>query len=379
MAEKKILQGKDYYVPRFQILLGNRPLDRGAIYDIIQVTYKDNIKEIDSFELTVNNWDEEYRTFIYSDGDLFDPGKRLELRMGYYNENEWERMITGEITSLRPTFPASGQPTLAVSGLNLLHRLRKKQRSDSYKDKKVSQIAAEIGGRLNVTVKPSKIVGPEVVYKHLFQDNQYDIVFLLDHARRNGYDLYVDENSDDTLILERSEGQKRVAYKLHYGHSLIQFQPNLTTANQVGKVTVRGWNASSKRKISETATRKQIEIQNEGNGIGQFDIERSFGDREEIVTTPPVESKQEAKELAKQTMKNIAKDMIKGSGSTIGLPDLRAGTVLHITGLGERFSGRYFVTATTHTINDSGYITQFECRKEELKNGKFTEEVRSIA
>ena len=49
--------------------------------------------------------------------------------------------------------------------------------------------------------------------------------------------------------------------------------------------------------------------------------------------------------------------MVNGSGSTVGLPDLRAGIVLQIDGLGDRFSGRYFVTATTHTIGDSGYTT----------------------
>jgi phage protein D len=43
--------------------------------------------------------------------------------------------------------------------------------------------------------------------------------------------------------------------------------------------------------------------------------------------------------------------------------------VIEIDGLGARFSGRYFVTATTHAIGDSGYTTQFECRLEELKRG----------
>ena len=32
-------------------------LPRDVLRDVIQLTYKDNIKEIDSFELTVNNWD----------------------------------------------------------------------------------------------------------------------------------------------------------------------------------------------------------------------------------------------------------------------------------------------------------------------------------
>jgi len=65
-------------------------------------------------------------------------------------------------------------------------------------------------------------------------------------------------------------------------------------------------------------------------------------------------------------LEGIAKEMVKGNGSVAGLPDIRAGTVLMIDGLGDRFSGRYFVVSTTHAIGDSGYTTQFECRREEL-------------
>ena len=40
------------------------------------------------------------------------------------------------------------------------------------------------------------------------------------------------------------------------------------------------------------------------------------------------------------------------TGTTVGLPDLRAGQRVRIKGVGSRFSGTYFVTKTTHTIND---------------------------
>jgi hypothetical protein len=39
--------------------------------------------------------------------------------------------------------------------------------------------------------------------------------------------------------------------------------------------------------------------------------------------------------------------------------------VVAITGIGARFSGLYFVTATTHTIDDSGYVTEFNARRED--------------
>jgi phage protein D len=124
----------------------------------------------------------------------------------------------------------------------------------------------------------------------------------------------------------------------------------------VGEVTVRGWDAVHAVKIEETVTRKDLKIQTESS------VEPSFNQRKEVLATVPIRTKEEAKELATQTLTNIAKDMITGTGSTLGLPDLRSGSIVELGGLGDRFTKSYFVTASTHTIGDSGYTTQFECR-----------------
>src|SRR5918912_1435806 len=94
-----IAQGQEFYVPYFQVKLLGRPLGQDVIRDILQVSYKDTIKEIDSFEITINNWDAAARKFKYSDSDLFDPGKELELWMGYYGKDTLRLMIRGQITA----------------------------------------------------------------------------------------------------------------------------------------------------------------------------------------------------------------------------------------------------------------------------------------
>jgi uncharacterized protein len=372
-AAIRIYEGQEFYVPHFEVKLNGRPAGKDIVRDIISVTYSDNIAEIDTFEITINNWDADTLSFKYSDADLFDPGKEVELWMGYYGKDRLQLMITGEITALRPTFPAGGPPTLAVSGLNLLHRLRTKQESRAYTDLTDSQIARQIGQRMNIEIvtDPEAAAG-ETPYEYLFQDNQYSIIFLMERARRIGYDLFVAERGENgqaqpgQVYFSPSQHVRRPTYELTYGKSLIEFQPTLTTANQVGQVTVRGWDPRRKRKIEHTAKRSDIATRGVGSGGGQAVIEQSFNQREEIIADRPIESKAEARRLAEETLERIAKDMIKGSGSVVGLPDLRAGTVLHIDGLGKRFSGRYFVTATTHSIGDSGYTTRFECRREEL-------------
>jgi phage protein D len=371
-----IYQGQDFYVPYFEVKLQNRPLKQDVVRDVIQVTYKDNVKSIDSFDITINNWDAEKLTFKYSDTGLFDPHKRLELWMGYYGKDRLRLMLTGEITALRPTFPASGPPTLSISGQNLLHRLRGKQESHAYENRTDSEIARQIGGRLSMRVRTDPAAAAtEERYKYLYQHNEYDIIYLMKRAQRIGYDLFIEENGengqakDSTLCFLPSVNLRRKIYKLTYGRSLIQFQPSLSTANQVGKVRYQGWDHENKKKIEYTAQRSDIATKGVGTEGGQSSIDQSFRDREEVITTQPVLSEQEAKTLATETLERIAKEMVTGTGSTVGLPDLRAGSIIEIDGLGTRFSGRYFVTATTHAIGDSGYTTQFECRLEELKRG----------
>src|SRR5438045_4161610 len=87
-----IYKGRDFYVPAFDIKIEG--LDIPSRKDVIDVHYTDSIDQIDSFEITVNNWDAQKRDFKYTgskkgvarDNDqstLFDPGQKIELSMGY--------------------------------------------------------------------------------------------------------------------------------------------------------------------------------------------------------------------------------------------------------------------------------------------------------
>lgn len=359
-----IYKGEDFYVPVFEMNLDGRETDQGVIKDVTSVTYKDNIAQFDTFDIAINNWDAENLKFKYSDTKLFDPGKRIELQMGYFGK--MRMMLKGEITSLRPSFPSGGGSTLTISGQNTMYKLRTKEQTAIYENMTDSDVASEICQRLGVDIDANG-QGEEKL-KYLFQDNQFDIIFLMERAHRIGYDIFIKErdNQKPLLTFKKSTQERRTAYSLTYGKSLIEFQPELTTNNQVGKVIVRGWDPVLKKKIEVTATRDEIETKGVGAEGGQQDIDKSFKDKAEIIATKPVESEAEGRILAKEILEGIAKDMVKGNGSTVGLPDLRAGVVLQIDGLGKRFSGRYFVTGSTHTIADGGYTTQFECRREEL-------------
>lgn len=410
LNEESIRQ-QGFYVPQFKVKIQGVGLPSDVLRDVTQLTYKDNIKEIDSFEATVNNWNPNTRDFKYvgsetaeelahQTGDdrllrIFEPcNKEVEVWMGY--AGDLRLMLKGTFTTMEPTFPASGAPTLAVRGLNVLHRLRPKQYSTNWgasSDKpqgwRDSEIAKNIASLIDKDMnKPNNKRFPlpivintaaqdkEERLPYVAQKNQYDIDFLLTRALRLGYVVVVREgnpkskNPDEReqhLYFGPSEGtipgQREVTFKLKWGISLIDFKPTLTTANQVRSVTVNGWDRGKKKLISSKVTLEDKEL-NINRDL--HEVIMNCEPREEIVVDKPVFSEKEAKAVALAILKDRTKEMVKASGTCVGLPDLRAGRKLVIDGLGSRFNGTYFVTETTHTINDSGYITKFNARREQV-------------
>jgi len=367
---------ENFYVPHFKVKLADRPLPENIVRDVLQVTYTDSVDEIDSFELTINNWDAELGRFKYEPpsqpehANLFEPGKELKLRMGYVKN--LRLMLQGEITTLEPNFPESGGSTLSIRGLNVLHRFRKKQHTWAWYDKRDSDIAKEIGQQRESENRPGlhievrvgdQYTSLEEAEPFVFMNNQYDILFLLERARRHNYALYLDVDGvtgDQFLHFGPSERLREVTYELEWGKTLVQFRPTLTTANQISQVTVRGWNRRTRRPITATASLGSagIEINRDQDAVAQ-----AVQGRHEVITDRPIHTQREADALARNILRQQLQEMIKASGATVGLPDLRSGRRLHIKNLGPRFDGVYFITKTTHTIGD-GYRTTFDARRE---------------
>jgi phage protein D len=212
--------------------------------------------------------------------------------------------------------------------------------------------------------------------------SQFDIVFLLERARRHGYEVYLkDTGSKPKLYFGLSESKANApVYRLEWGKSLVNFKPRLSTAKQISAVQVLGWDRKSNSAIDETFTLEQLwKAQGKsGTELARLkQIYKDYNSRTEVVTNKPVHTKTEAKLLAKSILSDQSKKLIEATGSTVGLPDLRAGVALEIVGFGAQtnkdnniqgagsdFDGEYFVTATTHTFGNGGYRTEFSARRE---------------
>lgn len=393
-----------FYVPRFELEASGASLDPAVLHDVTRVSYSDSISEIDSFDLTVNNWDAATQGLKYVGAEDADPGRdtplqrlfnpgaaEFELRMGY--GSELATVMKGSTASLEPSFPGAGAPTLTVRALNVLHKLRTRQHRDHWPNSrvprgqvKISRIAQDIGERRNEGgcrfPLPIRIdrnaLAREPVLDYVAQDNQFDIDFLLIQARLIGYVVYIAverlARGRTREVLHfgpseaRAEGEPEAIYELKWGASLIDFTPKLSTANQVRSVTVRSLNRETNRPINERITLEDSGLQVNQDLWPLLERRERCLEREEIVVDEPQFTEAQARRRAIALLSDRLKQLVEAQGTTVGLPDLRAGQRVRIVGLGRRFSGEYFVTKTTHTIDDGGYQTKFTARREKGEN-----------
>jgi uncharacterized protein len=373
------------YEPAFRLLSEGKELEREIAGDVTDIVYVDAIDEIDGFEVTLSNWNFDLRCGKYIGprddlssnkkyADAFVPGRKLEVQLGY--ERKTPLVMSGEIVSVEPRFPAADAATVCVRALNPIHRLRAKQHSWRWEKVKDSDVARELGGQqasedrpgLGIEVRvDDKAASREPEEPFLMMENQYDVVFLLERARRRGYCLTLIEDDDGRhLWFGPDPAVDPSPLTLDWGTSLVDFSATLSTVEVVPKLTVRGWNRRTREAIVESASWGDAGA--DANGDHRSALGKAVDGRHEVVTDYPVHTTEQARELARGLLAGQLHQLVRARGSTLGLPRLRAGRPFKVTGLGKRVSGLYLATSTTHRFGQDGYRTSFCARR--LKEDK---------
>ncbi len=78
-------------------------------------------------------------------------------------------------------------------------------------------------------------------------------------------------------------------------------------------------------------------------------------------TAEITEKNREAKPFPRES-KTRETVTIRCTAQSVGIPEIKPGAIVALTGLGSKFSRNYLVEKTVHSIGNSGYRTAFEAR-----------------
>jgi phage protein D/phage baseplate assembly protein gpV len=333
---------------QFYIKLGGSNASEEMMDSLLSVEVDQSQQMPDMFSIHLHD-----PSFEWADADELDPGQAVEISAGANGGTK--KLLKGEITAIEPEFNQLGSPTLMVRGFDKSHRLYRVKQTKTYLQVTDSDIVGTIAGNHGLSAQTDST---SVVHDYVLQDNQTDMEFITERAQRLGYHVYV---RDDKLYFRRLPDTESSGLVLEWGIDLLEFQGRLTTAEQVTEVTVRGWDVKTKKEIIGKATKPQDTPQVGQKRSGGQTAKRAFNkESREIVVDRPVATQAEADALAQSVCDRLGNDFMQVQGKCMGSPDLRAGEMVNVKGVGERFSGRYRITRAIHRYDESGYTTEFE-------------------
>lgn len=357
----------NYFDPAFNVQINGTSLKADVSKNIQQVSIVSQPDTMDSFSLTLANEYPVLRWTHTGDADLFQQGSAVKVYMGYVDD--LQEMIDGQITKISPSFPDSGMPTLTVEGNTRMHWLHASKTTRTFQKMTDTQIVQQIAQEAGLDTQADDT---KVQYDYVMQANQTDLEFIRDRAKRIHFEVLV---KGMTLIFRKANEIGTKIYTLVWGHTqaafsagsnilpLKNFSTSMNTLQPPTEVEVRGYDIKNKKEFVGKAATGEEDTRMSGNMTGSEARAGAFHKPRKFVrVNVPVASQAEADQQAKAILNNLAMEFLTGSGSTIGVPDLRSGSVVELEGLG-RFSGQYYIDTATHRIGASGYQTDFTVKR----------------
>jgi phage protein D len=297
-----------------------------------------------SLSLKINAWDSQNDQLRWVDDKTFDPGRFVEVAVGY--QDSAAPLFWGEIVELELSASANARATLTVHAKDMLHRFQRGEKAPPpFKDVTYGDIARKIasGYGLSADVEADAKADPQNA--HVSQDNQSDFAFLSKLAAEIHYDVYISAQGK-SLVFHKSQTGTDPKFPLAASTDLLDVTITLDAPSQLGGVDVRAIDGASKKKVA-------VSVDNAGSA------DKTFSATRKIIKDPPADTKEDVEAYANAALRQMRMEYLRVTGTCFGRTDLVPGIMIELSELGTRFGGAYYVTGATHTVSEGGYRTHF--------------------
>lgn len=351
--------------------------------------------------------------FKYNDFNLLAFGQRLRVDMRYFPDppsdgqiskpvaqaHAWVPMVCGPVTDMRFDFTTASGARVTVSGEDDLSQLKDRQPTrKEFQKASEMEIARQVLALANYPLK--SVAGSQVPRPVFTEDDAQGIVesiqegqsyleFLQKLADRLDFEVFVEfsdlakANSPLEIHFEparsrvKPDASKGDVFVLQRDRNLIEFSPSIKVVDQPSLAEVKGRHRdrANPSKVTGTAVPSVLSDElhpDDSTGAlqplvpGPLVRAKYFPNRTDNPWKSPNETNLDparAKVLAEAKLRRKAREFFTIEGTTLGLPRLRPGNHVQITGMRPPFDGFYYVTKTVHTYGADGLRVKLSARR----------------
>lgn len=335
-----------YFVARLSETGDAEPVD--LTQRVISFSFTERESGMSKLVLTVDNKD-----LANFDDPLFEYGGRLRVAWGNGRGVAPLRdvVIKKVVGGRELTVTAVTKEGSLLDTKKRRRRFENVRRSDV-----VRQIARENGFR-----EPDVEDTPEL-FPSIAQSNLTDGQLLRKLAHLEGFEFYID--FDGLHWHRRRVDQAPIREYIYFidqeDGEVIDFNVENDVTRRPGKVTVKGRNPKTKTDIEATTSNEDdpdrdvladVSVAIDGESA-QLTFRKEVA--HETTISSNVESQVDAEREAKAAYRKAQQQAVKMSLDLRGDPTLIAKSVVQVSGIGRRLSGRYYVKEVVHTLDASG-------------------------
>ncbi|MDF2615502.1 MAG: hypothetical protein K0Q47_157 [Sedimentibacter sp.] len=333
----------------------------------------DNLSSI-AKKFGLSKWQDLYevnKSIIGKNPNLVYPGQKLTIP----GTEEKVSSATKKTTTSKSTNVSSNtsKSSPAVKTSNPLA-----QKSRVWKKKTYSEIAKSIATEMGLL---ADIQTTKIKYDSVPQTNEDNIEFLRRLAKKIGYTVNI---YGDYLFFRKqdysSKTQRTLVYFIDGAGEVEKFSPSIKTSGSTSAASSSTVDPASKSEVSS----KSNGTKDTHLGKYSYVVDGITGEEKRVLTPESSASNDSVKTntdsdtstSTNSKMSSSEKKWQEAEITCVGIPEIEAGKLVTIKGVGKRWSGNWYVKTVRHTLDSDGYRTVLECTRDASgKAAKISEEV----
>jgi Rhs element Vgr protein len=306
---------------------------------ILEIVVTNMVNAIPKAKVVVMDGSAASQNFDLSNGTNFIPGAEISIAAGYNGENEV--IFSGLIISQTIRANEDGSQ-MEIECRDKAIKLTAGRKNKIWEDVSDNDAITDLLGQNGIT---ADIDGLNLQHKQLVQFNCSNWDFIVTRAELNSA-LVITEAGKLTIGMPNASQESTATYT--YGSEIYDFEAQMDARTQYPQVLTKNWNYTNQEVKEGTSAAKTLPQQ--GNISGD-DLAEVLGWEDNSLYHSGNVAEQESTEWATAQLFRSRLNKVIGNFRVQGDNKLKPGIIVELLGIGERFSGKCWVTGVIHSYS----------------------------
>ncbi|MBY5456435.1 type VI secretion system tip protein VgrG [Rhizobium leguminosarum] len=328
------------------LLVGDKEIP--SWFHILSVTVNRELNRIPSASIQIEDGEAAKATFAASNAEYFLPGKAIEIQLGYRAQNQ--TVFKGTIIKQRIKVRKSGN-VLSVECFADVVKASSGHKSRYFVDKTDSDIMGEV---LDSHGLAKEVEATSATLGQVVQYDATDWDFLLCRAEANGQVVMVE---DDKVRVAVPAADGSPALQISYGSTVLELDAEIDARWQSKGIKASAWSAADQALVEADGNEPSTPA---AGNIAAIDLAKVLGDNIDEIRHGGAIDTAQLQTWVDARLLRMRLSRLRGRARCQGFAAVLPGKIVEITGIGERFEGKLYVSGVRHNVSAGNWETDVQ-------------------